>query len=136
MNLPVAKNSYLTFDPSDLDLSKNETFKDTSGGQPWSTHQVSWRSDQGPGRRRGTNKQTDKRCSNYSMMLFHKNWVRKVYIIVIFFSFCLKNDKRWFDKGYAINITYCIPSNKNLRRREKMVKFLSRCKGVSHAGRV
>ena len=27
----VAKNSYLTFDPSDLDLSKNETFKDTSG---------------------------------------------------------------------------------------------------------
>ena len=27
----VAKNSYLTFDPSDLDLSKNETLKDTSG---------------------------------------------------------------------------------------------------------
>ena len=29
--LPVAKNSYLTFEPSDLDLSKNETLKDTSG---------------------------------------------------------------------------------------------------------
>ena len=31
VNLPVAKNSYLTFDPSDFDLSKKETLKDTSG---------------------------------------------------------------------------------------------------------
>jgi hypothetical protein len=47
--------------------------------------------------------------------------------MVIFFSFC--------DNGYAINIAYCILSHINLEKKTKG-KFLSRCKGVSDAGRV
>ena len=66
MNLPVAKNSYLTFDPSDLDLSKNETLKDTSGvnlDPPTKFHEDRTK-DLG-----GEEEQTNKRCSNYSMMM-------------------------------------------------------------------
>ena len=59
-----------------------------------------------------------------------------MFIMVIIVSFCLKNDKRWFDKGYAINIAYCIPSKINLEKKREKEKFISRCKGVSHAGRV
>ena len=60
VNLPVAKNSYLTFDPSDLDLSKNETLKDTSGvnlDPPTKLHED--RTKDLGGEEEQTNKQTD-----------------------------------------------------------------------------
>ena len=56
----------MTFDPSDLDLSKNETLKDTSGvnlDPPTKFHEDRTK-DLG-----GEEEQTNKRCSNYSMMI-------------------------------------------------------------------
>ena len=59
----------MTFDPSDLDLSKNETLKDTSGvnlDSPTKFHED--RTKDLGGEEEQTNRQTDKRCSNYSMI--------------------------------------------------------------------
>ena len=68
------KKTNLTFDLDDLDLSKNEPLKPISGA---ALHLPSkFRKDRpkdlgGVGEQ--TNKQTDKRCSNYSMMI----WARR-----------------------------------------------------------
>jgi hypothetical protein len=37
----------------------------------------------------------------------------------IFFSFCIKNDLIWFDKGYAINNAYYSPSKIDLEKERK-----------------
>ena len=66
------KNINLTFDLDDLDLSKNEPLKVISGDAP---HLPSKFGEDRPkdlgGVGEQTNKQTDKRCSNYSM-IFHR----------------------------------------------------------------
>ena len=67
----VVCSEKVTFDPLTgwpIDLFKKEPLKGQFQGPPTYTHQVWRRSVKGPRRSRGTNKQTDKRCSNYSMM--------------------------------------------------------------------